>query len=339
MKLFFLSFLLLPLFLTSILQADENQQIKITTSKDIASITKGIVESFALNTKHNTPALELADSVYEFKDFCEKKHSFVYTSKKISASEIKLCKLNKIENIVELVIGYQGIFFVGNNELPILNLNKVDLFNALSSMTVNNGVLEKNTRRVWRDVNKKLPERTIKVFGPTKNTEMYNMLISEVFTNTCMHIREFQNYQKSDLDNLKRTCSSIRTGVVYLPIKDNYNSLAKILIDDRESLGIATYSFIKIFNNQIKGQPIEGVEPTYNNIVNNIYPLSKPIYMYFTSDILTDNEDTDEKEFIKYTISHKVIGEKSTLQYQPFISIPEHKLNSMITEIKEIINN
>ncbi|WP_204303027.1 hypothetical protein, partial [Klebsiella pneumoniae] len=72
----------------------------------------------------------------------------------------------------------------------------------------------------------------------------------------------------------------IRDDGPYVDKGENDNLIVQGLSQNPNALGIFGYSYLEENIDRLHGTPIEGVEPTNNDIVAGKYPGGRPLYIY-----------------------------------------------------------
>jgi len=67
---------------------------------------------------------------------------------------------------------------------------------------------------------------------------------------------------------------------MYVEAGENDNLIISKLEADPSALGVFGFSFLDQNASRIKGSKIDGVEPTFDNIADGEYPLSRSMYFY-----------------------------------------------------------
>ncbi len=86
--------------------------------------------------------------------------------------------------------------------------------------------------------------------------------------------------KKSDKNRFKGICQTVREDGAYVEAGENDNLIVQKLEKDPEALGIFGFSFLDQNADKIKGSYVEGVEPTFDNIADGKYPVSRPLFFY-----------------------------------------------------------
>ena len=77
-------------------------------------------------------------------------------------------------------------------------------------------------------------------------------------------------------DSFKTICQTIREDGAYVEAGENDNLIVQKLVANPNALGVFGYSFLDQNADKIQGSTIDGVAPTFENIADGKYPISRP---------------------------------------------------------------
>ncbi|GFQ94345.1 phosphate ABC transporter, periplasmic phosphate-binding protein, putative, partial [Trichonephila clavata] len=80
----------------------------------------------------------------------------------------------KINEVIEIIIGYDGVVIANSNQSHRFDFTKKDLFETLSAYSQENDKLVKNNKKFWSNVNQALPKTEIEIYGPHQNRYIRN---------------------------------------------------------------------------------------------------------------------------------------------------------------------
>src|SRR5690606_30706113 len=124
-------------------------------------------------TRFKTPKIESTGSGGGIKLFCNglgvRHPDIANASRRIKASEIESCARNGVAEVVEFVIGYDGIVLAASREAEPIALTLPQVFLALAKSVpdpTGDRRLVPNPYRTWADIDPSLPSVRIEVLGP-----------------------------------------------------------------------------------------------------------------------------------------------------------------------------
>lgn len=261
--------------------ADARTQIRIVGSSTVYPFTTAVAEQFKRGyPQFSAPIVEATGTGGGMKLFCsgigEQYPDFTNASRRIKASEVKLCQSNGVTGIIELQVGIDGLAIAAGKNSPINGLTLRDIYLALAAMPYG----KKNTARTWRDVNPKLPAVRIELIGPppTSGTrDSFNELYMEAGCNTNPAMAALK---KSDEDRYKAVCTKIREDGPYVEAGENDNLIVQKLASNPNALGAFGYSYFEENRDKLKDIAIDGVPANIETITSFKYPASRKMYIY-----------------------------------------------------------
>jgi len=299
------------LAISSAFSVQARDQIKIVGSSTVYPFASFVAEEFGAVTRFPTPVVESTGTGGGMKIFCSGNGmdtpDITNASRRIKIKEMYLCERNGVNNITEVMFGYDGIVIAQANENEGMAVTKRDLLLALARQVPNedNSALVENPYQYWSEVNPELPKRKIKVYGPPISSgtrDAFEEIVLQYQT------EEMKIYRDAGLKGYRL----IRTDGVYIPSGENDNLIVKKLSKDIDALGIFGYSFLKENQDSISAIPVDGVIPSTKVIASQEYPISRSMFFY----VKTDHMDKVPamKEYIEMFMNPMIIGEGGILE-------------------------
>ncbi|ABD45076.1 PBP superfamily domain protein [Ehrlichia chaffeensis str. Heartland] len=334
-------FLLVFLSLITLAFNSSAQQIRVVGSSTAFPFISAIAEEFGRFSDYGTPIIESVGSGMGFSMFCQgvgkNTPDIVMSSRKIKDAEVKLCQSNNINNIIEIIIGYDGIVIANSKDSAKLDFTKKDLFKALSKYSTSNEYVEtipSNNFRYWSEINNRFPNIDIEIYGPYKNTGTYNILVEEIMQDACMNNQNFIDVY-SDPTKRRRICSIMRNDGKYIEVAANENIIIQKIAKNQDAFGILSFSFLVKNQDKIHANKIAGIEPNYETISSGKYILSRPIYLYIKQEHISFSPSL--KEFIKVILREDSIGKNGYLIGLGFIPLSDKDLQDTKNRITGIL--
>ncbi len=335
------SFLLIFIFVVfmPLSNVDARKYIRIVGSSTVFPFISFIAEDFSRVFSFRTPVVESIGSGQGFKMFCsgvgKNTPDIAASSRPIKEAERELCKRNKVNEVVEIIIGYDGVVIANSNQSYKFDFTKKDLFETLSAYSEENGKLVRNNKKFWFDINHVLPKTEIEIYGPHQNTGTYNTLINFIRLDqySCMNSRVFKESYK-DPEERKKACSSIRDDGRYIEVGSNENIIIQKLKSNRNALGIFSFSFLVRNQDKVQGSTIAGIEPTYENISSGKYILARPLYIYIKKEHLNITDGL--KEFIREVID-SISAKNEYLSRLGLIPLSNDDIKKVLAKVYNIV--
>lgn len=259
-------------------------QIRAVGSSTVYPFVTAAAESFGQGGKFKTPIVESTGTGGGFKLFCdgvgEAFPDITNASRAIKDSEKELCAKNGVKDITELAIGYDGIVIANSVKGKTLDLTKKQLFMALArELPGKDGKLVKNPYTKWSEIDAKLPAIGIEIYGPPPTSGTRDAFVELVMEKAC---EEFPEFLKAipDEKTRKNACKLLREDGKYIEAGEDDNLIIQKLTSNPNAFGIFGYSFLEENKSKVQGSTIAGVAPTYDNIENGKYSVSRSMYVY-----------------------------------------------------------
>ena len=301
--------------------------ISVVGSSTVYPFATVVAEQFGKTTKFKTPKIEATGSGGGLKLFCAgvgaQHPDIANASRAIKKSEIERCKKNGVKDIVEVKVGYDGIVLASSKKAPQMKISRKDLFLALAKEvpTPKDGELVANHYKTWKDVNPSLPATPIKVLGPPPTSGTRDAFVELAMEGGCKQFGWIKSMKKKDKKKYKATCHAIREDGAFIDAGENDVLIVKKLDVDPQSFGIFGFSFLDQNSDKIQGSLIDGQEPTFENIADGLYPVSRPLYIYVKK--AHAGTIPGIVGFLKEFTSDKAAGEDGYLIDKGLIPMPE----------------
>lgn len=322
--------LILFLFLSLVVSASARDYIHVVGSSTVYPFVTTIAEEFGRGTKFKTPIVEATGTGGGINLFClgvgDRYPDFANASRRIEASEIKKCSDNGIHSIVEIKIGYDGIVLANSNRSSKYNLTKKQIFFALAEKLPIMGRLVKNPYQKWSDIDKSLPDKEITIYGPPPTSGTRDAFVELIMEEPCFSIKEFAT-QYPDKKNREKACHIIRSDGKFIEAGENDNLIIQKLKNNPDALGIFGFSSLEENSGIIQGVRINGVQPTFENIIKSNYKVSRPLFVYFKKEHL--GLVPGIKDFIREITNADAIGEEGYLIEKGLIPMSKKELDEV----------
>jgi phosphate transport system substrate-binding protein len=303
---------------TNQLTAADRDQVRIVGSSTVYPFSSAVAEEFGKATRFKTPNVESTGSGGGHKlfgagvglDFVDITNS----SRAMKVSEFEAAQKNGVTKITEAVIGYDGIAFAQNKGNDPVNLTLEEITLAVAKEVPDpkgSGKLVANPYKFWDEINKSLPHREIKIYGPptTSGTrDAFQELAMEAATKTMKGYDE--PYMK------------VREDGVWIDSGEADNLIVQKLAVDKIAFGVFGYSFLEENVDKIQGAKVNGVEPEFETISSGEYPLSRSLFFYIKQDHL--RVVPGMYDFVKLFMDDKMIGPQGQLRSLGLVPLPDH---------------
>ena len=330
--------LVLSLLLTSTGVAAARDQIHIVGSSTVFPFSTTVAERFGRGTRFKTPVVESTGSGGGLKLFCqgvgENTPDVTNASRRIKASEVELCASNGVAEIVEVQIGFDGIVLANSKQAERVELTLKQIFLALAKEIPVDGKLVPNPNRKWSDVDPSLPDRKIEVLGPPPTSGTRDAFVEVAMEGGAKRIPWLAALRKSDKKAFKRVAHSIREDGAYVEAGENDNLIIQKLEANPTALGIFGFSFLDQNEDKIQGSLVDGAEPTFENIAEGEYAISRSLYFYVKKAHV--GRVPGLPEFVSEFTSDDASGEEGYLADRGLIPLPESDREAVRTSSRNL---
>ena len=261
--------------------AEARSQMRAVGSSTVYPFAKIVAERIArANPRLGTPIIESTGTGAGMKLFCagvgERFPDVEDASRRMKASEAKLCAANGVTQITEIQVGIDGISFATAKNSPFRNLTQRDIYMAIAKTPFG----KPNRAKTWKDVNGSLPAIPIRVYGPPPTSGTRDALGELIMTPPCEANASMAALKKSDENKFKAICTGVREDAGYIQAGENDNLIVQKIEANPGTIGIFGYSYLEENQDKLKGIPVNGVAPTYDSISSFKYPGARPLYIY-----------------------------------------------------------
>lgn len=334
--------LITGLVATSNIQAADRDYISVVGSSTVYPFSTVVAERFGKSTSYKAPKIESTGTGGGMKLFCKglgvDTPDITNASRKIKPSELTMCRENGVADVVEVLIGYDGIVVANDINSHDFNLTLKDLFLALAKEvpTEKEGELVPNPYTNWNQVNADLPAIKIEVLGPPPTSGTRDAFVELAMEGGCKSFPWIKATKNTDKSQYKTICHSIREDGVYVEAGENDNLIIQKLQKNPDALGIFGFSFLDQNADIVKGAQVGGAEPEFETIATGEYPISRPLYFYVKKAHVM--EIPGMTEFLNEFTSKKAMGQEGYLTDKGLIPLDQDTYKKIKKDVLEMTN-
>lgn len=316
--------------------------ISIVGSSTVYPFATVVAERFGKSTNFKTPKIESTGTGGGMKLFCKgvdvNTADITNASRRIKASELKMCHDNGVTDVVEVLIGYDGIVVANDINSHKFALTRKDLFLALAKEipTDKNGELVANPNKKWSDVRQDLPNVKIEVLGPPPTSGTRDAFVELAMEGGCKKFDWIKATKKQNKAKYKAICHTIREDGAYIEAGENDNLIIQKLQKNPDALGIFGFSYLEENEDLIKGATIDGGIPEFETIADGSYPISRPLFFYVKKAHV--GKIPGMSEYLNEFTSEKAMGEEGYLTDKGLIPLDTEKFDSVQDAVKKLKN-
>ncbi|MEE4350052.1 MAG: substrate-binding domain-containing protein [Pacificimonas sp.] len=242
-------------------------------------------------------------------------------SRRMTAEEFRTCAENGVDNIRELVIGFDGIALVeaagmaaGDSDdqesAEPLNLSLAQIFEALAA-TAPDG--EPNRVMNWSAVSDRLPDRPIRVIVPPETSGTRQQFEELVMLRGCRAIPALAEAEEA-------RCTAVRSdGAVIIGGEDD-SAVIEQASADQDTIGIVGYSYLVQNPEAVQPIKIDNFLPEEATIMGGGYPASRRLYLYVNADRYAEKPSLPV--FVDTFLAEEISGDQGVLVDQGFVPQP-----------------
>ncbi len=307
--------------------------IDVVGSSTVYPFATVVAETYGKKTGGKTPKIESTGSGGGMKLFCAgngiNTPDITNASRRIKISEYNKCQKNGVKEIVEVMIGFDGIAIANSKKGPTFNLTRKELFLALAKRvpSKNKGELIDNPYEKWSDINSSLPSTKIEVLGPPPTSGTRDAFAELALEGGCKTFDWIKKIKKQSKKQYKTICHSIREDGAYIEAGENDNLIVEKLRANPKALGVFGFSFLDQNSDVVKGAVIDGIKIDFDAIANGSYPISRPLYFYVKKSHV--GKITGIKEFVAEFTSEAAWGNDGYLTDKGLIPLSKDARKKM----------
>lgn len=348
--------------------------ISVVGSSTVYPFATVVAERFGKATKFKSPKVEATGSGGGLKLFCKglgaSTPDVTNSSRRIKESEYQQCQENGVTDIIEVLIGYDGIVLANAKNAAPIELTIKDLYLALAKLVPGpSGKLIPNPNKTWHDVNPALPPSKIEVLGPPPTSGTRDAFAELALEGGARKIEEIELLHnlnaaaRNDIEALvtklgiegawaaaveqkgaaakgqdvvKIIGRAVREDGAYIEAGENDNLIVNKLKANPNALGIFGFSFLDQNADTVQGAVIDGHAPTYEAIASGDYVISRPLYFYVKKAHIGTIPGIEE--FLNAFVSEDAIGEDGFLIDKGLIPLGEEQYQEMANATRALQN-
>jgi phosphate transport system substrate-binding protein len=320
----------------------QRDQIRIVGSSTVYPFATKVAEQFGRTTQFKTPVIESTGSGGGLKLFCAgvgiEHPDITNSSRAIKDSEVASCKKNGVTEVTEVKIGYDGIVLANSKKSGQIKLTLQQLYQGLAKdVPTADGKLKANPYTHWNQIDPSLPAVKIEVLGPPPTSGTRDAFVELAMEGGCQAWDWVKALKKSDKNKYETTCHSIREDGGYVEAGENDNLIVQKLEANPDAFGIFGFSFLDQNADKLQGSLINGVEPTFENIADGAYPVSRPLFFYVKKAHV--GVIPGIAEYLKEFTSEKAWGPDGYLSDAGLIPLPDSERSKVGNEARSLTHN
>ncbi len=322
--------------------AEARDQIRVVGSSTVYPFTTAVAEQLGKTGGVKTPVVESTGTGGGMKLFCAgvgvEHPDATNASRRMKKSELEMCQKNGVKDVVEVIVGYDGISVAQSKDGPAIKLTLPQLFMAIAKDVPGaDGKLIPNPNKTWSDIDSSLPNVKIEVLGPPPTSGTRDALHELLLEKGAEGIPALAALKKTDAKAFEAAWKSLREDGAYVEAGENDNLIVQKLTANKNAFGIFGYSFLDENTARLRGVSLNNVAPTYDNIADDKYPGSRLLYVYVKKQHVGVVPGIDK--FVAEYVSPKAIGEDGYLARKGLVTLPKaeaEKIRKSVNDMKAL---
>lgn len=352
--------------------ASARDTISVVGSSTVYPFATVVAERFGKSSDFKAPKVESTGSGGGLKLFCkgvgEASPDVTNASRRIKQSEFEKCQKNGVTDIIEVLIGYDGIVLANAKGTEPMELSRKDIYLALAKMVPGpDGKLIDNPNKTWKDVNAALPATKIEVLGPPPTSGTRDAFAELALEGGARKVDDIKTLRKLKADQKEEIAAlvkklgaeaawaavvekkgakakgkdvvkiigrSVREDGAYIEAGENDNLIVNKLVANPNALGIFGFSFLDQNSDKVQGSVIDGKAPTFDAIAGGDYKVSRPLYFYVKKAHIGVVPGIEE--YLNAFVSEDAIGPDGYLIDKGLIPLSEDKFEELAESAKSL---
>jgi phosphate transport system substrate-binding protein len=318
--------------------AQARDQIRIVGSSTVYPFTTTVAEQLG-KTGVKTPVVESTGTGGGMKLFCAgvgvEHPDATNASRRMKKSELEMCQKNGVKDVVEINIGFDGLTIAQSKQGTPIKLSLAQLLLAVAKEVPGpDGKLIPNPNKMWSDIDKGLPNTKIEILGPPPTSGTRDSFHELLLERGAEQIPALATLKKSDPKAFDRVWKTLREDGVYVEAGENDNLIVQKLEQNKNAFGVFGYSFLEENTAKLRGVPLDGAEPEFDNITSGKYPGARRMYVYLKKAHVGVVPGIDK--FAAEYVSPKAIGEDGYLAKKGLVTLPKAEADAVRKSIIEM---
>jgi phosphate transport system substrate-binding protein len=247
--------------------------VNIEGSSTVQPITQAAAELFREEYPDAKIEVGGAGTSDGFEAFCQGDTQISDASRPINmAEEVPVCEENGVE-FIEIPVAYDGISVVVNKQNDWATDVASDELKTMWEPAAEGEITQ------WSQVRSDWPDRELSLYGPGTESGTYEFF-NEVIVGNEEEVNR-SDYEASEDDNV----------------------LVQGVSGDENALGYFGFSYYENNRDKLKVLAVDGVKPTEDSIRSGEYLLSRPLFIYVSTDALKNNKAV--RPFVDFYLSEQ----------------------------------
>ncbi len=313
-------------------QASARDQIRIVGSSTVYPFTTAVAEQVGKTAGIKTPVVESTGTGGGMKLFCAgvgvQHPDATNASRRMKKGEFADCQKNGVKDVVEINVGFDGLTVAQSKQGTPLKITLAQLLLAVAKEVPGaDGKLVANPNKNWSDIDKSLPNIKIEILGPPPTSGTRDSFHELLLEKGAEQIPALAALKKSDSKAFDKVWKTLREDGAYVEAGENDNVIVAKLETNKNAFGVFGYSFLEENAAKLRGVPLDGVAPEFENITSGKYPGARRMYVYVKKAHVGVVPGIDK--FVAEYVSPRALGESGYLAKKGLVTLPKNELEAV----------
>lgn len=305
--------------------AQARDVIQIAGSSTVLPFASIVAEEFgATFPEFGTPIVASGGSGGGLRQFCEgvgvNTIDIANSSRAIRPNEVEACNSNGVNDIREIMFGFDGIVFATRTTANSFALEPRHVYTAIAA-NLPAGMARPTT---WQDVDPSFAAQRINMAIPASNHGTREVFDEAVIIPGCRAVM--------GADTSADTCLQFRQDNVIEIVGDYTETLAR-LQSDADTVGVFGLSFYDQNRDTLQVSTVDGVTPSLETIASGEYPVSRPLFFYVKGEHIGVVPGLEE--YTEFFMSEQINGMGGPLEAAGLIPAPRDEIEGFITKFRD----
>ena len=151
----------------------------------------------------------------------------------------------------------------------------------------------------------------------------------------CRTFDWIRELKREDGRKYKEVCRSLRKDGAYIESSEQDNQTIQQLMSNPGSLAILSFGVLDQNRDRLQALPIEGIKPEFDNVADNSYTISRPLYLYVKKSRRELHPPITK--FLKEFTSEKAWGSGGYLSELGLVPMPEKERRKFAAVAKNLL--
>ena len=249
-------------------------EIRVEGSSTVQPISQAAAELFREQNPEARISVGGAGTSDGFEAFCQGDTQISDASRPIDvAEEVPVCEENGVD-FIEIPVAFDGISVVVNSQNDFATDVTSEQLKTMWEPAAAGEITQ------WSQVNPEWPDEEFSLYGPGTESGTYE------FFNEAIVGNEEEVSRQSDVE-----------------MSEDDNVLVQGVAGDQNALGYFGYSYYENNRQDLKALALDGVKPSAETIRSGDYGLSRPLFIYVSTQALKNNDAV--KPFVDFYLSEQ----------------------------------